>query len=1163
MATHYVSPLEKSRCVHSCVSRDAAFNAVDTLVECAQNIFGASVTADIFTLGQFATAQLTPNLAGTGALVYDVTANQFKGRFASEWKNLASAGAAGLGPPGAIQLSDGSGSLVFNPLVRTEVTSNTENPVSRLVVDASTTPVKPLGPAFEPNARLRLVPAPTQVTFATVPPLDGDIAYFNDSLLNGKDLYFYKGTHWVSLTGAGSPSTAAGVQYAVQINATGGATPQLGGSSDFLFDTSGASNALTLNADSTLTGTSLFAGDVNITTAGSATIAQFNAAHGVQMQTNASARGIDLRSLASAPMLLRTASADLALASTAANIALDVVAGSTITTTAGNVVAELKDAGSNGEFWTMSSNFAGDPTPDFGVRLRDDATYLRGVGASLYLAGGSGINTPRMGTLELNTLNGSASLTRVFLQSQTGSSAGASGGGYRALFGGGSFSSGSAPTPSNLGSGQTLQMGQFYVGEARAGTRPHINYNLSSNTPAGLLGFGTFNFAETTLNVCNAAETTRYVSAGKGIDSGVLYGGNVSLYRATGNVAEVQLRGDGLATFGVQSSTPLVRLDGTATGSGAGGLVTVENAAYQSLSSSPANPIKLDARGAAPEIVVGTANILSGVAGTLRITEGFRDAIVADGGANGVGSFYGTVTVGTAANSSTTLLGGSNSSSTGLRSIKAPGSLLANGIMHVSYGTWSGQGYDQRADLCLGGTPEVIPDTGQPVAGENNPNFMIRTQKRGSGTETYPALILNRYLGPASATVSERMLQGVMYLNRSREGGAAFKNRVQIATGNPYPSANYMVNLVCKEPTAASPLPQGAAIPDPFPISTPRDPDDGICLNGDVVINRFRGITFDAANYTGSGWQDAQGPLFIGKVNNLASPGGLVNGQKSNTISTTFTTGVHIGADFGGTTPAGNNNTGCTVNGDVRVGNDASMNVVHGGAKTHTGYVGDGGLFATNETGLRGSSVYTNILGIGGTKLYMAKNTAPEAGDVFVVCSCVEGPQGMVILRGQVALLANVFQCQVDLDSTAATDATTIVPHNNPDHPWPRGTFAAMFQNPTVMVTNAGVLAGPATYPATPVIDPDPNWTQVRGQIQINPTTRESTLLLQTNGSVQNLTLNYVVYCERRDVGYTGAVGYPGFTKPYANPVTGTLVTFSGTATAAEIAANGGGDIGL
>ena len=253
------------------------------------------------------------------------------------------------------------------------------------------------------------------------------------------------------------------------------------------------------------------------------------------------------------------------------------------------------------------------------------------------------------------------------------------------------------------------------------------------------------------------------------------------------------------------------------------------------------------------------------------------------------------------------------------------------------------------------------------------------------------------------------------------------------------------------------------------------------------------------------------------------------------------------------------------------------MDVVHQGQTTHTGYVGDGGLFAFNETGLRGSSVYTNILGIGGTKMYIAKNLSIAADNTAVIGSCIEGPQGVVMLRGQIEL--NGYNAQINLDTCqtiAPPGGTLIIPHNNPDSAlpfqgWPPGTFAAMFQNPMVTVTNAGLRDPPpndvvsqidAALGATLPLKHDPNFTQIQANIDVDITAVPpvSKLFISANpAGTQKLVVNYVIYCERKDQGYQPVPGgYPGFTKPYANPVTGTTFTFSGTATQAEIDNNGG-----
>ena len=95
-----------------------------------------------------------------------------------------------------------------------------------------------------------------------------------------------------------------------------------------------------------------------------------------------------------------------------------------------------------------------------------------------------------------------------------------------------------------------------------------------------------------------------------------------------------------------------------------------------------------------------------------------------------------------------------------------------------------------------------------------------------------------------------------------------------------------------------------------------RDPSNTISVNSNIFINRDTGIVIDAFDWdkgsnNAGGWNGAEAPLFIGKVDN--------NGDlHANTIASTFTTGVQIGAggNFG--------NTGCTVHGNIRNGTNGS-----------------------------------------------------------------------------------------------------------------------------------------------------------------------------------------------------------------------------------------------
>lgn len=502
--------------------------------------------------------QVSTSACGLGAILYQNDTDEVKARMATGWEALATAGSVPSvsGLEGAIQLSDGSGGLTNDPYMYVE-SSVSVNPISRLNVDASNTPAP-----FEPNARLRIVPPTAATTALTVPALDGDIAYFEDPLLSGKDLYFFNGINWVSLTGTGAPSTAAGPQYSVQVNATGGATPQLGGSADFLFDTSGGSNVVTLNANSTVTGTTLLAGDTNITSL--TTIAQFDAANGIQMQTAAVASGIDLLSLGTAPMSLTTASGDLALTANAGDITATTAQGvialtatgggpqpASASLTAGSGSAELlTDAASFQSTLQLSNTTTGNPAtvPWFSTGMRvasaaGQAGYDTGSGAALYLEGIAGLNNPRQATFELRSRDVTTPpfvpVTRIFAQA----SSLAFNGGYRALY---AASYANRPTPDDLGDGTPLRTDEFYIGEGKIADRPHFSYYLGPGS-----GFGNFNICNSTLTIADHTEVEQYVKINEsgGIGQakfGELGGGAVT--------DQVEILGSGIINVGINDN---------------------------------------------------------------------------------------------------------------------------------------------------------------------------------------------------------------------------------------------------------------------------------------------------------------------------------------------------------------------------------------------------------------------------------------------------------------------------------------------------------------------------------------------------------------------------------------------------------------------------------
>ena len=75
-------------------------------------------------------------------------------------------------------------------------------------------------------------------------------------------------------------------------------------------------------------------------------------------------------------------------------------------------------------------------------------------------------------------------------------------GGYRALFAAGS-TLGVIPLPTDLGNGDVLNFGEFYVGQARMTGGEHFCFNLDSGPGSN---FGQFNLAQTDLCITDGSE---------------------------------------------------------------------------------------------------------------------------------------------------------------------------------------------------------------------------------------------------------------------------------------------------------------------------------------------------------------------------------------------------------------------------------------------------------------------------------------------------------------------------------------------------------------------------------------------------------------------------------------------------------------------------------
>jgi len=217
-------------------------------------------------------------------------------------------------------------------------------------------------------------------------------------------------------------------------------------------------------------------------------------------------------------------------------------------------------------------------------------------------------------------------------------------------------------------------------------------------------------------------------------------------------------------------------------------------------------------------------------------------------------------------------------------------------------------------------------------------------------------------------------------------------------------------------------------------------------------------------------------------------------------------------------------------------------------ADNHNGYIGTFALIPSQGTGLRGYSLVATV------KTYMAPNLSPIAGGDFasaIKYSCVEGPQGITMFRGQVQL--DVFSAVIDIDTAVVVGSAgkLFIPHENPfiaGTANPPGTFNAMFQNPMVMVTNAGVWdlnPSPNADNLMTLLE-DPLWTSVRGSLSQMPISgydiSNTQIKISANPSgTPNLVVNYIVYAERRDEGY---INNPQV-REYHNPFTKSMKTWA------------------
>jgi hypothetical protein len=219
----------------------------------------------------------------------------------------------------------------------------------------------------------------------------------------------------------------------------------------------------------------------------------------------------------------------------------------------------------------------------------------------------------------------------------------------------------------------------------------------------------------------------------------------------------------------------------------------------------------------------------------------------------------------------------------------------------------------------------------------------------------------------------------------------------------------------------------------------------------------------------------------------------------------------------------------------------------------HNGYIGTWSALPATGTGLRGYSMLATL------KTYMAPNLSPLAGGgdsaPAIKYSCIEGPQGFTMFRGQVKLSGFAVAIDIDAAVVVGGGGELFIPHDNP---WiagaanPPGTFNAMFQNPMVMVTNAGVwnaIVPPNAGNLMTLLE-DPLWTPVRGSLSQAPTTvpdisnTHLKISARNPGGTPDLVVNYIIYAERRDEGYIDN----SQVRDYINPFTRSTKTW-GSAT--------------
>jgi hypothetical protein len=155
------------------------------------------------------------------------------------------------------------------------------------------------------------------------------------------------------------------------------------------------------------------------------------------------------------------------------------------------------------------------------------------------------------------------------------------------------------------------------------------------------------------------------------------------------------------------------------------------------------------------------------------------------------------------------------------------------------------------------------------------------------------------------------------------------------------------------------------------------------------------------------------------------------------------------------------------------------------------------------------------------------------------------------MFRGQVQLSG--FAVAIDVDKAVVEPpgvGNLIIPHDNPQVAGsfnPPGTFNAMFQNPMINVTNAGIWNNviPPNGSNVMILQDDPQWTRVQAFITQTSivgfdVSNTQIKIMADPAGTPDIVVNYVIYAERRDEGYISN----GQVRDYVNPFTSTTKTW-------------------